>query len=74
MALHRSHQGQAPAHVREGVLVLTFKVILRRDNGRFVKETSRSSRYAAKKVAARWEDAHDETYYVEIVPEIVEAP
>ena len=44
----------------------TFTVTLRRANGRFVKETNRPSRYAAKKVAAFWEAKYDESYYVEI--------
>jgi hypothetical protein len=44
----------------------TFTVTLRRDNGRVVKYAERPSKYAAKKIAARWEDDHDDTYYVEI--------
>lgn len=39
-----------------------FKVILRRENGRFVKEATRPSRYAAKQLAERWEDKHPEMY------------
>lgn len=44
-----------------------FEVVLHRDNGRIVKSTFRDSRYAAKTVAKRWEERHDDTYYVEIV-------
>ena len=44
-----------------------FKVILRRENGRFVKEAIRDSKYAAKKLAERWEEKHPEMY-TEIEP------
>lgn len=43
-----------------------FTVVLRRSNGRFVREEKRPSRYSAKKLAARWEDIYDSSYYVEI--------
>ncbi len=46
----------------------TFRVVLRRANGRFVKEKEVYSRYAAKEQKRRWEEKYDEaTYYVEIV-------
>ncbi len=44
-----------------------FRVILRRANGRFVKEKEVNSRYAAKEQRRRWEERYDATYYVEIV-------
>lgn len=44
----------------------TFTITLRRSNGRFVKSAQRQSRYAAKQVAARWEEQYDDGYYVEI--------
>ena len=39
-----------------------FKVILRRANGRFVKEAILPSKYAAKQLAARWDEKHPEMY------------
>ena len=45
-----------------------YTVTLRRENGRFVKEAQRTSKYAAKKLAQHWEDTHDSGYYVEINP------
>jgi len=42
-------------------------VILRRNNGRVVKISTRESYYAAKLLRDKWEDKYDETYYVEIV-------
>lgn len=39
-----------------------YMVTLRRANGRFVKEATRPSRYAAKKLAWSWEAKHPEMY------------
>lgn len=44
----------------------TYKIILRRANGRFVKEWIRHSSYAAKKLAADKAAKYDDSYYVEI--------
>lgn len=47
---------------------MRYRVVLRRVNKRFVKESRPMSKYAAKKQRDRWEDKYDEkTYYVEIV-------
>lgn len=43
-----------------------YKVVLRRENGRLVKESQRTSRYAAKKLAEVWGEIYDDTYTVEI--------
>jgi len=45
-----------------------FTITLRRANGRWVKEATRHSKYAAKTLAQAWEEAHDSGYYVEITP------
>lgn len=44
-----------------------FTITLRRADGRWVKEATRPSRYAAKKLAQAWEDTHADCY-VEIAP------
>lgn len=44
-----------------------FRVVLRRANGRFVKETETNSKYSAKEQKRRWEEKYDATYRVEIV-------
>jgi hypothetical protein len=45
---------------------VTHRVVLRRRNGRYVKEYPVSSRYAAKMVQDWLEGKHDAGYYVEI--------
>ena len=44
----------------------TIKVILRRSNGRFVRERVVNSKYAAKKLREAWEEKYDDSYYVEV--------
>lgn len=39
-----------------------FTVILRRANGRYVKQAQRSSRYAAKLLAEAWDEKHPGMY------------
>jgi hypothetical protein len=43
-----------------------WTITLRRIDGRFVKESTRTSKYAAKKLRQQWEDLHDEAHYVEV--------
>lgn len=45
-----------------------WRVVLRRRNGRVVKEWERTSKYAAKNLKASVEEDHDDSYYVEVVP------
>lgn len=45
---------------------MTVKVVLRRNNGRFVKEKEARSKYHAKIIRNAWEGKYDDTYYVEI--------
>ena len=40
-----------------------FTVILRRSRGRYVKEAQRFSRYAAKQLAAAWEEKYDDNLW-----------
>lgn len=47
---------------------ITHKVILRRANGRYVKEFGVTSKYAANKKKRGLEAAYDESYYVDIEP------
>lgn len=44
----------------------SYLVVLRRDNGRAVKEWHVGSRYAAKRLRRRLESRYDPTYYVDI--------
>jgi hypothetical protein len=45
-----------------------YTVTLRQENGRWVKEAQRHSKYAAKKLADAWNEKYDHTFYVEIAP------
>lgn len=45
-----------------------FRVILRRSNGRYVKEIEARSKYAAKKLQDTWEARYDNGYWVDIQP------
>lgn len=42
-----------------------YTVTLRRSRGRFVKQKTVPSKYAAKKLRQLWEDKYDHTYTVE---------
>lgn len=42
------------------------RVVLRRRNGRFVKQSQPMSRYAAKQTRLAWDARHDSGYYTEI--------
>jgi hypothetical protein len=43
-----------------------YEVVLRRANGRYVKEAVARSHYAAKQIKKKWEERYDGTYYVEL--------
>ena len=43
-----------------------FEVTLYRSKGRIVRSVTVNSKYAAKEQRDKWEDTHDDTYYVEI--------
>jgi hypothetical protein len=45
-----------------------YRVVLRRANGRFVKQSEPTSKYAAKKLAEYYEQTHDQSYYTEVEP------
>jgi len=45
-----------------------FRVILRRANGRFVREYPAASKYAAKQLQGDLEAAYDDGYYAEVRP------
>lgn len=47
-------------------MLQTFTVTLRRNDGCFIKEIQKPSRYAAKRVAFRWEEMYGPGYFVEI--------
>lgn len=47
---------------------MTFSVKVRRANGRLVKSQEGLSKYAAKKLADKWDGKYDQSYQIEIVP------
>lgn len=44
----------------------SYLVVVRRTNGRFVKETKRHSKYGAKSLKRQLEEKYDDTFYVTI--------
>jgi hypothetical protein len=45
-----------------------YQVVVRRENGRLLKEFPATSKYAAKKQRAKLEKLYDETYSVTVEP------
>lgn len=46
----------------------SYKVVVRRRNGRFMRATQPMSAYAAKKKAEAWTEKYDLSFQIEIVP------
>lgn len=42
------------------------ELVLRRKNGRYVKNSRALSRYAAKQLRKAWEEKYDRSYYIEV--------
>lgn len=45
---------------------VTYRVVLRRRNGRYVREYPAASKYAAKKLQDWLEEKYDDGYYAEV--------